>query len=217
MKIISNTVYNILLVLFFCMTVSVSYAQLPMPAGNVAAGKAKSATCAACHGQDGNGLAQNPVWPKLAGQHAKYTYHQLNAFKQGKEVGGRYNANMTPLMAGLSKQDMADLSAYYASLSSTVGYADKALLAVGQQIYRGGNRKTGVSACIACHGPRGLGNRAAAFPRLSGQFARYTQKQLHDYKNGDRLNGPAAIMQTVAKRMSEDEITAVSSYIEGLH
>ncbi len=80
-----------------------------LAAGDAAAGKTKSATCAACHGPDGN--SPNPLWPKLAGQHAAYTVKQLKAFKSGE----RKDPMMSPMAAPLSDKDMEDLAAYYAS------------------------------------------------------------------------------------------------------
>ena len=78
-------------------------------AGDAAAGKTKAAVCAACHGPDGN--STNPLWPKLAGQHAPYLVKQLKDFKAGK----RTDPIMAPMAAPLSDQDMDDLAAYYAS------------------------------------------------------------------------------------------------------
>lgn len=79
-----------------------------LAAGDADAGKAKSASCAACHGSDGN--SNNPVWPNLAGQHAAYVVKQLKAFKSGE----RKDPLMSPMAAGLSEQDMENLAAYYA-------------------------------------------------------------------------------------------------------
>lgn len=80
-----------------------------MGAGNPAAGKDKSQTCAACHGEDGNGT--NTQYPRLAGQHESYLYHALKAYKSG----GRQNAVMAGMVSSLSDQDMQDLAAYYAA------------------------------------------------------------------------------------------------------
>ncbi len=80
-----------------------------LAAGDAAAGKSKSASCGACHGPDGN--STNPLWPKLAGQHAAYLVKQLKAFKSGE----RKDPLMSPMAAGLSDKDMEDLSAFYAS------------------------------------------------------------------------------------------------------
>ena len=85
--------------------------------GNVEAGKTKSATCAACHGADGNSV--NPEWPKLAGQHPNYIVKQLTNFKEDARV----NASMSPMAKPLSEQDMADLAAYFSSQAKKMGEA----------------------------------------------------------------------------------------------
>ncbi|WP_438970249.1 c-type cytochrome [Methylophaga sp.] len=181
-----------------------------MAAGNVAAGKEKSAVCAACHGIDGNGLSD--AYPKLAGQHEGYLVKQLMEFKSG----ARQNALMAPMVANLSEQDMADLAAYFASQKTTPGAVSEDLVAAGEQIYRGGNKETGVPACMACHGPNGNGIPAANWPKLSGQYNSYVETQLHAFANGDRNNSPNGMMADIASKMSEAEIKAVSAYVFGL-
>ena len=179
--------------------------------GDLAAGKTKAAACAACHGADGN--SANPEWPKLAGQHEKYMVKQLADFKAGE----RNNAMMAPMAAGLSEQDMADIAAYYGSQTLTGGKADPALVDAGEKLYRGGNTTTGVAACIACHAPNGMGNPQANFPRLSGQHAAYIVNQLKAFRAGERANDAGKMMQNIAARMTDAEMQAVASYIEGLH
>ena len=180
--------------------------------GDPAAGKAKAAVCASCHGPDGNSV--NPEWPKLAGQHARYTAKQIHDFKAG---AARNNALMAPMIAGLSDQDVEDIAAYYAMQSSTGGFASEELHALGERIYRGGNMESGVPACIACHGPRGGGNGPAGFPRLAGQHAVYTAKQLEDWRTGARANDPNGMMADTVRYLTPDEVKAVSEYIAGLH
>ena len=178
--------------------------------GDAAAGKAKSAACAACHGPDGN--SPNPEWPKLAGQHPAYLVQQLRAFKGGH----RQNAMMAPMAQNLSEQDMLDLAAYFASqaLQST-GAADAELAEQGQRLYRGGIAKRQVAACMGCHGPAGQGI-PPRFPRLSGQHAAYTLQQLLAFKAGSRRSD-ADIMTGIAFRLSEQEIKALAEYLAGLH
>ena len=181
-------------------------------AGNPEAGQQKAAPCAACHGLDGN--STNPQWPKLAGQNPEYIGSQLQAFKDGN----RQNPVMAPMAMGLSEEDMADLAAYFAKQRPQIGGADPTLAEAGGKLFRGGNKESGVSACMACHGPRGSGNGPAGYPKLAGQHAQYTKMQLEAYRRGERGSTPTGqIMQSVAKRMSNQEIEAVSSYIEGLH
>jgi len=180
-------------------------------AGDPAAGKQTALTCAACHGPDGQGI--NSTWPKLAGQHAEYIRKQLDDFQQGR----RKNPQMTPMAMPLAEQDIADVAAYFSSQTVKVGEADPALVATGERIFRAGNSKTGLPACMACHGPDGSGNPAAAYPAISGQFADYTAAQLMAFKSEQRGNDPAGVMRTIASRMTNDDINAVASYIQGLH
>lgn len=179
--------------------------------GNVAAGQARAAVCAGCHGADGNGGA-DPLWPKLAGQDADYIAKQLADFKAGR----RKDPLMAGMVATLSKTDMQNIGAFYASLKVKPGAAHDAQLAkLGEKIYRGGNAKMGVSACMSCHGPSGHGI-PPRFPKVSGQHATYTKKQLLAFKAGTRTND-GDMMTRIAFRMSVQEIKAVSEYMAGLH
>ena len=191
----------------------ISLAFAPAQAGGDAeAGKTKSATCAACHGADGNSV--NPEWPKLAGQHEGYLVLQMLYFSDGE----RDNATMKGMAANLSDVDRADLGAYFASQKVTPGKADPALVELGEQIYRGGNSESGVAPCMGCHGPKGSGNPAANYPALHGQHAKYTENQLHGFAEGNRINeNSIKMMQLIASRMTNKEIRAVASYIQGLH
>ncbi len=182
--------------------------------GEAARGESKSAVCAACHGMDGN--SSNTEWPKLAGQHELYTARQLALYKSGE----RENAVMLGFAAPLSAQDMRDLGAYYAAQPIMPGVADEALVAGGEAVYRGGNPQSGVPACMACHGPSGRGNPFAGYPALNGQHADYTALMLRKYRDGLVLGRDAnanAVMAGVARMLTDEEIDAVSSYIEGLH
>lgn len=186
-------------------------ASLVQAAGDAAAGKEKSATCAGCHGADGNSV--NPVWPSLAGQHAGYLEKQLKNFQAGQ----RTDPTMAPMAAALSEQDIQDVSAYYAAQKNNGGTAAPEAVTLGEQIYRGGNMKTGVAACTACHGPTGAGVPQSGFPALSGQNAAYTAKTLKDFRSQTRANDVNAMMQDIASNMSDAEIEAVAQYVQGLH
>ena len=189
-----------------------AFTGVSVAAGDAKAGKAKAVNCAGCHGVNGN--STNPAWPKLAGQHAGFIAKQLADFKSGK-------TRSDPLMAGqvanLSQQDMDDLGAYFASQTGSQGAADEKLAVAGAKLYRGGNKKKGVAACIACHGPTGAGNPAAKFPKLSGQHAAYVEKAMKDFRSGKRSNDMNNMMRNIAEKMSDKEIKAVASYISGLH
>ncbi len=183
-------------------------------AEEIAAIKEKSKPCVACHNEDGNSV--NPAMPKLAGQYEAYFVKQLKDFKLG-ESGPRPNLIMMTMVSMLSDKDIADLAVYYESQKETIGVTKQAYLALGEKVYRGGNLQTGVVACSSCHGPKGEGNKAANFPRISGQHAQYISDQLNAFKDGKRRNSPNGMMEAISKRMSPEEIQAVSSYIEGLH
>ena len=179
--------------------------------GDADAGKTKAAACAACHGADGNSaLSANP---KLAGQNAKYIVTQLQHFKNGE----RANAIMKGMASALSDQDMADIAEYYATQKAKAGAADEALVHRGEQIYRGGDKESNIPACIGCHGPQGEGNPGANYPSLGGQHADYVSAQLYAYRKEQRVNPKADIMMGVTRYMSDKDIDAVSSYIQGLH
>jgi len=180
-------------------------------AGNAEAGKAKAATCAGCHGPDGNSLV--PTFPKIAGQHAAYIEKQLSEYKSGK----RENAIMLGMVMGLSEQDMADLGAHFASQEATVGEASADSVELGETLYRSGDAERGVPACMSCHGPRGSGNPMAKFPALSGQHADYTAAQLQNFRSGARANDAKSMMRSTAMKLTDAEIEAVAQYIQGLH
>ncbi|MFY0730903.1 c-type cytochrome [Pseudomonas sp. NFX15] len=182
--------------------------------GDAKAGQAKAAVCGACHGPDGNSMAPN--FPKLAGQGERYLTKQLHDIKSGK----RTVLEMTGLLTNLSDQDLADIAAYFSSQKGSVGAADEKLVKRGENLFRGGDLAKGLPACTGCHSPNGAGNAAAGFPHLGGQHAQYVAKQLTDFRKeeGGRTNdGDAKTMQTIAKRLSDEDIAAVSSYIQGLH
>ena len=178
--------------------------------------------CAACHGAEGISAAS--ANPHLAAQHAEYTTLQLQHFKQGL----RKNPVMMAMAAALTDEDTKALGLYFSDKKPKPGAAkDKALAEIGQKIYRGGNAKSGVPACAACHSPTGAGI-PAQYPRLSGQFADYTYAQLQGFVRGDRggemktADGKLVedvrgkVMTTVASKMSEREMRAVAEYISGL-
>lgn len=180
--------------------------------GSAEAGKDKAITCTACHGPEGN--SSNPLWPNIAGQGAAYLVAQLKAFKDGK----RQDPLMTSQAMLLSDQDMADLAVYFEGLpQASQAVADAGQVDKAEALYRGGNVSDQTSACIACHGPTGRGNPAAKYPALNGQHATYTAKQLRDYASGAReSDGKTRIMRDIAANLSEDDIVALASYVQGL-
>jgi len=180
--------------------------------GSVEQGQAQSATCAACHGADGNSI--NPEWPSLAGQHPSYLSNALQDFKNGQ----RSNVLMSGQASALDDQTIEDLAAFFATQKPSKRTADPALVEQGERLYRGGNLDKGVSACMACHGPGGGGNPGAGYPVLAGQHATYTANQLMAYRAGERQTDAeqGQVMRNIAALMSDKEIQAVASYIQGL-
>lgn len=167
-----------------------------------------TAVCAACHGVDGNStIVANP---KLAHQHPEYLVKQLQEFKNDKRAD--------PVMKGfssiMSDDDMRNVAAWLAKQPGKTGFStDKELVQLGERIYRGGIADRNVAACAGCHSPNGAGI-PAQYPRLSGQHADYTVKQLQSFRDGLRKNSPQ--MKDVAAKMNDREIKAVADYIAGL-
>lgn len=188
-------------------------------AGDAEAGKTKAALCAGCHGADGNSMI--PSFPKLAGQNERYFVKQINDIKSG----AREVVAMAAIVGGLSDQDIEDIAAYYASQPIKIGMVKADQLELGQKIYRAGNGATGVTACAACHGAKGKGLPAAGYPALGGQHTAYIEAQLKAFRAAGRADeagvrrtndGEGKMMQSVAARLSDAELKAVSSYINGL-
>jgi len=199
------------LVITTALLISMAFTQAQAE-GDIEAGKTKSAPCVACHGVDGNSV--NPEWPKLGGQHEGYLIQQLLYFSNGE----RDNAIMKGMAGNLTDQDRADLAAYFASQGVAYATADPEMVELGEKIYRGGNSESGVAPCMGCHGPNGAGNPPANYPALHGQHAKYVENQLHGFAEGNRINeNSIKMMQITASRMTNKEIRAVASYIQGLH
>ncbi len=207
----------------FCI-IALGFVSTSHAAGNVARGKSKAAACAGCHGEDGNSIA--PIFPRLAGQNEAFLGRALSDFKAHL----RSDPSMEAFAAGLSSQDIRDVSAYFSSQKPVVAkigedqYVDDdeeipvtpELIAQGATIFQAGNEASGVAACSACHGPTGSGNAPAGFPALKGQFLPYLIKSLNDFREGYRTNDDGAMMRTITKKMTQDEINAVSAYLSNL-
>lgn len=194
---------------------SLTYAQAVVKGDLAKAQPLVTQLCAACHGIDGNSLTA--VNPNLAGQHPEYTLKQLTNFKaQDGKPAERTNAVMAGMVANLSADDMNNLAAYFASQKPKPRAARDAELAkLGQAIYRGGIMAKGVPACASCHSPNGAG-MPAQFPRLSGQYAEYTEAQLKAFRAGERANDSNRMMRTIAAKLSDREIKGLAEYMAGL-
>lgn len=194
------------------LTVSALVMSSATIAGDVEAGKDKSAVCGGCHGVDGN----SPIatYPKLAGQNEAYIIKQVKDFKADTT---RKNELMKGMVAALSDEDAADIGAYFQSQSITQAAAfDDSKIAAGREIYKGGNLQTGIPACQACHGPDGSGTAGIGFPSLGGQYVEYTLAQLQAFKNGSRSNDDKMLMRSIVEKMSDEDMAAVANYIASL-
>lgn len=200
-KVTGNSVIGGLLVIF-CLSLS---------AGEAAKGQSLTATCIACHGNDGNSPIANQ--PSLAGQGEKYLVKQLQDFKSG----ARKNAIMAPMVSGLSEQDMKDIAAFYSSQSIQYKSVNEKYIELGQRLYLSGDADRDIPACVACHAVNGQGMAAAGFPALGGQHPEYTKLQLLAFRKGDRDNDENGVMRDIMAKMSDEQIEALSHFIAGLH
>lgn len=186
--------------------------EAPAPAAkpDLAKGEASfGAVCAACHGADGN--SGTPAYPKLAQQHPEYLIKQLQEFKSDK----RSNAIMKGFATALSDDDMRNIAYWLTAKKAKPGAAkEKALVLMGERIYRGGVADRQIPACAGCHSPNGAGI-PSQYPRLSGQHADYSAAQLVAFRDGVRTN--SLPMNQIAAKLNDREIKAVSDYIAGLH
>ncbi len=202
--------------LLVCLALGMSTAVFAK--GDAEAGKAISLTCSACHGSDGNSaISMNP---KIAGQHENYLAKQLIEFRLASRTGGkegRNNAVMNGMSAALSDEDIANLSAYFASQDLKPGTTPEDVIEAGQALYRGGDAEKGITSCISCHGPDGKGMGLAGFPVISGQHADYTISQLKMFRDGSRANDLNGMMRDIAQKLNDEEIEILAKYLGGLH
>jgi cytochrome c553 len=170
----------------------------------------EAAACQACHGAHGEGMVDGAK-PRLAGQSAHYLDKQLRDFASG----ARDNAIMSAIAKGLNDQTRSKLATYYASLplpaapEQTVAAAAQS--ARGHQLAIEGAEGKRVQACNNCHGPDGSGVALSA-PALAGQLAPYLAAQLQSWQQGGRKNDAGNLMRSVASRLDDADIAAVTSY-----
>ncbi|OJA03900.1 cytochrome c [Halomonas sp. QHL1] len=181
--------------------------------GDAERGQAAATTCIACHQADGSGMnvPNGESWPRLAGLNADYIAKQLHDFKAGQ----RQNATMMTFANMLDDQQIADVAEYYSQMPLSPGQggdeADEALLARGQQLAERGDWNAYIVSCQSCHGPGGTGV-GSTFPGVASQHAGYISAQLTAWKNETRSNDPQNLMGAIAKRMSDNDIQAVSAW-----
>lgn len=197
-------------------------APLVLAKGSSESGAAKAVTCQACHGANGNSVIAQ--YPNLAGQNAVYLVRQLKAFKSNKRINS--NGVMMGMSATLDDQGMEDVATYFSLQTPTGAEADPSLVDAGRKLWRAGDAARGIPACMACHGPSGKGNPAAGYPALRAQHAEYVLKQLTEYAEDKRYSvnekgetdggANAAIMNTIARRLTADDMRSLASYAQGL-
>ncbi len=195
--------------------------------GDAQKGGQLAGACAACHGLDGNAEIDPTLYPRIAGQSERYVARQLALFKTGERI----SPIMQPYAQPLSAQDMRDLGAHYAQQEAGAGIADDAVVdagpykdmkffEVGQKLFRSGDTERGLPACMACHGPAGAGNPGPAYPHVAGQQAWYSSARLYAYREGTTTQQDTHlfdVMASVAKSLTDEEIEALASYMQGLH
>lgn len=183
-----------------------------LPCVNSAA--APAPPCEACHGAHGEGMAAADV-PRLAGQSADYLQKQLDDYARGT----RDNPIMRNFAKALSEQQRAQFAARYASMSAPYiapsAPSSAVTLARGHQLAFQGDESRRVAACNGCHGPDGVGVPYAA-PYLAGQSAEYLAGALKAFQRGTRKNDAGQLMRSVAERLDDADITAVSGYFANL-
>ncbi|MDA8256837.1 MAG: c-type cytochrome [Betaproteobacteria bacterium] len=164
--------------------------------------------CSTCHGPTGQ--SSNAEFPKLAGQNADYLIRQMFNFKSR----ARKSNEMEKEMAGLSGNDIEKLANYF-SLQQLIPVPrqDRALIEAGRNFYMAGDPERGISACAVCHGPKARGGKL--LPRLAGQHARYLELQLRHFLEQSRTTDQT-LMHSIASKMTDDEILAVSYFLSGL-
>jgi len=163
---------------------------------------AKAEQCAACHGPEGNSAVGD--FPILAGQSFRYLYLQLRDFQEGR----RKDPVMSPMAEGLTRDEVTELSQYYAAQKPRPnGFkVDAARAARGKQ-------KSDEVLCPMCH----LGEFAGQneIPRVAGQHYDYILKQLRAFKDRTRTND-AGNMTAVARTLSDEDILDLANYIANL-
>lgn len=203
----NKTILKILIfILFLCIFTKVCFAE------NDNDFNSKIKKCAACHTLTGNSL--NPIWPKIAEQHATYLFKQLLEYKKGK-TGNRYDPTMIGMLQNIDENDMKNLSNYFAKqiLEKSKIKTTKEQINMGKILYLYGDINTKIVACVGCHGIDGTGNKLANFPSLKWQHKEYIITQLKKFKTHDRSNDINSIMRDITSTMSEEQMDALATYI----
>ncbi len=178
--------------------------------GDPVAGKSKAELCTGCHGEEGNSF--EGMAPKLAGQYGKYIAKQLRNFQSGT----RTHQIMSAIAATVSDDDLADISAYFASRTKMKGGGSNNKL--GENLFLHGDMSRMMVACFNCHGVNGKGKSPinSVFPVIGGQQKDYIRGQLINFRAGDRSNSPGGVMNIITQKLTDTELEALADYISGL-
>ncbi|MDO9237271.1 MAG: c-type cytochrome [Aquabacterium sp.] len=178
--------------------------------------KADSERCVECHGLKGQG-AEHPnsaeaKFAKLAGQYPDYILKQIRDFRSG----ARKHDQMAIMARSVSDEDVLDIAAYFASQQAMNG-KDGDLHEIGKELYQAGDAARGIPACASCHGANGKGLQANKLaPIVGGQEWRYLDKQLRDWRSGERRNSPDGAMNKATAALTDKEIESLADYLSGL-
>ena len=177
--------------------------------GNLQKGKELAQTCNTCHGD--NGISKIAGIPSLAGQLSTYLYKQL----QDYSTENRQHVIMSALAKNLSKQDAADLSVWFASLSPSSQTTKASAVDKAQDLVKNGSNERIMPPCEVCHGGRGQGQQIDV-PALSGQNAEYLSATLLAFREGSRHNDIYSRMRLIAETLTDKEINELGNYYQGL-
>lgn len=185
--------------------------KLRSGSGNPVDGKEKSELCQSCHGKEG--ISLEPLIPKLAGQYANYIAKQLRNFQSG----ARIHQIMAAIAETISNEDLADITAYFASRPKMKGDGSEGN-PLGKKLFLEGDMTRMMVACVNCHGVNGKGKtpRNSVFPVLGGQHKDYLRGQLLNFRGGDRANSPGGVMNIITQKMTDTELEALADYISKL-
>jgi len=186
------------------------FSTMAVASGDPVKGKNKIILCMGCHGTDGN--SSTSTFPNLAGQGETYLVKQIEDFKSG----ARKEEHMTSMAETIDVADIADIAAYFSSQKRNKSKVAKSADGLGERIYITGIKSKGVDACASCHGDKGLGNAIAKYPLLAGQQGEYIEMTLKRFRNGERSNDPYNIMRDIAAKLTDEEISLLSTYIAWL-
>lgn len=178
--------------------------------------KADAERCIECHGIDGQGQGHSNgtegKFARLAGQDIAYFLKQIQDFRSG----ARKHDQMAIMARSITDEDAADIASYFSGLPAMKGDA-KDVSAVGRTLYEQGDSARGVVPCASCHGLDGRGRRDQPLaPHIAGQEWRYLDKQLRDWRSGDRRNSAGLVMNAVTRALTDAEIEALATHLSGL-